>query len=894
MDMDRQIRVAYTSRKVMIVALVCTICVILTVVSVARNQFSVHGNIYYSYLKQKNMRFHPANDRLISAVHRSSSVVNSKGQSTLITSFRPANLLSENRDPALRAELPPAPAPTSIRSPKCDNVSCGTVRIPYPFGLSRECARSYKYELNCTDSNNSLAQENGLEYPSGPWPFLSTMSGPFQVTNITSKYLIINTTQIKAMPTTPAQGLKCTDLGKASLLLDPKHPYMISAANVFFVTGCHSTGRYSPNPLTSIYDYDLSGGIVSGGICGQIPCTSQNVTSYCNEYACCTLSVNASWEIYMMSETPYYYPEQRDYCPFCSIVFPASYSTWDKTLLGVGQYGVQLLWAIQDYDNCSAASSQPDYACFDNKSRVICSDVTELPGYICECSPGYQGDGYENGIGCKDVNECLDASLNQCSEHADCINLQGTYKCLCHNGRHGQDGYSNGTGCTHQISTAVLISGIASGIGIFITINVVIVWCLWRRWKNRLGGSCENLQLSTINFHETLMELQKRDGANVCKIFSLEELKKATNNFSQDHELGSGGFGTVFQGVLEDYMRVAIKRPKNEVGESQNDIKQFINEVTILSQVNHRNLVKLLGCCLETRVPLLVYEYVLNGNLLEHLQGQKRIECKSSLVLDWDKRLDIAIGIAEALRYLHFGTSPPIYHRDVKCSNILLDDKYQAKVADFGISRLIPIESTHFSTMIQGTPGYLDPEFFENMQISDKSDVYSFGVVLLELITAEKPIDLSREHGNQNLVFHASRLIKEARLEDITDEVLNASSNPEMLQDIYKVAQVALKCVKRHREHRPSMKDVLDELLLIKKTHKVVSDTLSFESSKKDWVSLRAHMDDSSGGDFESLEKDWVPLRAHMVDSSQFTSFHGGNTSTYSHASISNIELFPR
>ncbi|KAJ7540184.1 hypothetical protein O6H91_10G004500 [Diphasiastrum complanatum] len=707
MDMDRQIRVAYTSRKVLILALVCTICLILTAVSVALNQFSVDRNIYYTYLrKQKSKRFHIPNDRL-SSVDRS-SVVQIKGQPPLLTSFRPANLSSVHQDPLITAELPPAPvlAPISIDSHECKR-ACGKVAIPYPFGLSPECARSSQYELNCTcarssqyelnctDSNNSLAQEN-LEDPSGPWPFLSTPSGPFQVINISSNYLSINTTKIKAMAKTPAENGDCSGLANASLELDPYGPYIISSQNIFLVTGCGSIGAYSmEGPLESLYSGD--------GICGP-PCINQFDLHYCNDYSCCIVIMKASRQIYMQGRG-INFTGQDNVCGFSSILDTTTYHTWNPGGVGIGQYGVRLVWAILDYPNCTVAKSQPDYACFDKGPLSSCNESGDISGYFCECTAtGYEGDGYKNGTGCADVNECANPSLNNCAENATCANLHGTYNCSCEKGLIG-DGYRNGTNCTRPSESnppVALISGIASGIGIFITINVVIVWCLWRRWKNRLGGSCENLQLSTINFHETLMELQKRDGANVCKIFSLEELKKATNNFSQDHELGSGGFGTVFQGVLEDYMRVAIKRPKNEVGESQNDIKQFINEVTILSQVNHRNLVKLLGCCLETRVPLLVYEYVLNGNLLEHLQGQKRIECKSSLVLDWDKRLDIAIGIAEALRYLHFGTSPPIYHRDVKCSNILLDDKYQAKVADFGISRLIPIESTHFSTMIQG------------------------------------------------------------------------------------------------------------------------------------------------------------------------------------------------
>ncbi|EEF47413.1 conserved hypothetical protein [Ricinus communis] len=287
-----------------------------------------------------------------------------------------------------------------------------------------------------------------------------------------------------------------------------------------------------------------------------------------------------------------------------------------------------------------------------------------------------------------------------------------------------------------------------------------------------------------------------------------EELQRATDNYSQSRFLGQGGFSTVYKGMLPDGSIVAVKRSKTI---DRTQIEQFINEVVILSQINHRNIVKLLGCCLETEFPLLVYEFISNGTLSQHIYNQDQ---ESSL--PWEHRFRIASEVAGALAYMHSAASFPIFHRDIKSANILLDDKYSAKVSDFGTSRSIPFDRTHLTTVVQGTFGYLDPEYFYTSQFTEKSDVYSFGVVLIELFTGEKPISSTRAEDERNLVAHFISMAKENRLLDLLDARVAKEARRE---DVYSIAKLVIKCVRSNGKNRPSIREVAMELDGIMKSH---------------------------------------------------------------------------
>ncbi|KAM1387625.1 hypothetical protein ACFX2I_033614 [Malus domestica] len=282
----------------------------------------------------------------------------------------------------------------------------------------------------------------------------------------------------------------------------------------------------------------------------------------------------------------------------------------------------------------------------------------------------------------------------------------------------------------------------------------------------------------------------------------LEELERATDNYNESRFLGEGGYGTVYKGMLPDGTIVAVKRSR---AIDENQIEQFINEVVILTQINHRNIVKLLGCCLETEVPLLVYEYISNGTLSHHIR-QKKDSTESSL--SWEYRLRIACEVAGAVAYMHSAASIPIYHRDIKSSNILLDHNYSAKVSDFGTSKSVPLDKTHLTTQVQGTFGYMDPEYFQSCKFTDRSDTYSFGVTLVEILTGHTPYSFAK-HEEENLVAAFISLTREDELVQILDPQVARDADVKQIRTI---AELAKRCLRLNGAKRPSMKEVSTEL----------------------------------------------------------------------------------
>ncbi|GKV43995.1 hypothetical protein SLEP1_g51225 [Rubroshorea leprosula] len=291
--------------------------------------------------------------------------------------------------------------------------------------------------------------------------------------------------------------------------------------------------------------------------------------------------------------------------------------------------------------------------------------------------------------------------------------------------------------------------------------------------------------------------LLKIDGV---KSFTYGELASATNNFDIFTQIGRGGYGKVYKGTLADGMIVAIKRAQQ--GSLQGE-KEFLTEIQLLSRLHHRNLVSLVGYCDEESEQMLVYEYMSNGTLQDHLSG------KIKKPLSFVRRLRIALGSSKGILYLHTEANPPIFHRDIKASNILLDSKFVAKVADFGLSRLAPMPDiegatpAYVSTVVKGTPGYLDPEYFLTYKLTDKSDVYSLGVVFLELLTGMQPIS----HG-KNLVREVNIAYQSGTIWLVIDGRMGSYPS----ECVERFVNLAMKCCQDETDSRPSMVEVVRTL----------------------------------------------------------------------------------
>ncbi|KAK6263918.1 hypothetical protein SCA6_019352 [Theobroma cacao] len=285
-----------------------------------------------------------------------------------------------------------------------------------------------------------------------------------------------------------------------------------------------------------------------------------------------------------------------------------------------------------------------------------------------------------------------------------------------------------------------------------------------------------------------------------ARCFSFEELKKYANNFSEANDIGSGGYGKVYRGTLPTGELIAIKRAQQ--GSMQGGL-EFKTEIELLSRVHHKNVVSLLGFCFERGEQMLIYEYVPNGSLSDSLSG------KSGIRMDWTRRLKIALGAARGLAYLHELANPPIIHRDIKSTNILLDERLNAKVADFGLSKPMgDSEKGHVTTQVKGTMGYLDPEYYMTQQLTEKSDVYSFGVLMLEIVTARRPIERGK-YIVREVRMAMDKTKSLYNLQEILDASMGFAATPKGLE---KFVDLAMSCVEESGANRPTMGEVVKEI----------------------------------------------------------------------------------
>ncbi|KAM1517677.1 hypothetical protein ACFX1Z_020737 [Malus domestica] len=381
-----------------------------------------------------------------------------------------------------------------------------------------------------------------------------------------------------------------------------------------------------------------------------------------------------------------------------------------------------------------------------------------------------------------------------------------------------QSSNSNGIDTGGVVAIVVLVGAVV------LSLIGLVVWCMRRQRKKVSGfegyakqsslGSSPTSDSSFLKVHSSAPLIGSRSSSEILSPppeqagvgnsrpwFTFEELAKATNGFSSQNLLGEGGFGCVYKGCLPDGRDVAVKQLK--IGGSQGE-REFKAEVETISRIHHRHLVSMVGYCISDNRRLLVYEYVANNTLYFHLHGEGRP------VLEWATRVKVAAGAARGIAYLHEDCHPRIIHRDIKSSNILLDNNFEARVSDFGLAKLALDSNTHISTRVMGTFGYVAPEYASSGKLTDKSDVYSYGVVLLELITGRKPVDPSQPLGDESLVEWARPLLSYALDNEDFDGVADPRLEKNYVDtEMFRMIEIAAACVRHSSAKRPRMGQVV-------------------------------------------------------------------------------------
>ncbi|XP_068642456.1 probable serine/threonine-protein kinase PBL28 isoform X2 [Aristolochia californica] len=318
-------------------------------------------------------------------------------------------------------------------------------------------------------------------------------------------------------------------------------------------------------------------------------------------------------------------------------------------------------------------------------------------------------------------------------------------------------------------------------------------------WKKKPAGFWQQ--------EDEIPSIERRQGSSV---FTLKEMEEATSSFSEENLVGKGGFGRVYRGTLRSGEVVAVKKMELPPFKAAEGEREFRVEVDILSRLYHPNLVALIGYCADGKHRFLVYEFMHNGNLQDHLQNGGLSERKR----DWPLRLKVALGAARGLHYLHSGSAVgiPVVHRDFKSTNILLNANFEAKISDFGLAKLMPEgQEMYVTTKVLGTFGYFDPEYTSTGKLTLQSDVYAFGVVLLELLTGRRAVDLCQGPTHQNLVLQMKHLLDDQRkLRKLIDPDMNRSSYT--MRSVVKLAKLASRCVRLDSSKRPTMVECIIEL----------------------------------------------------------------------------------
>ncbi|KAL6287001.1 hypothetical protein ACE6H2_011391 [Prunus campanulata] len=713
-----------------------------------------------------------------------------------------------------RSMSSPVLAQPPISKPNCQS-NCGGIEIPYPFGIGTGCyINDNWFRIMCDNSTEN------------PKPFLNR-------TNLEVLEISVEEGTLKVRNPITFSNCSNKPISRQTANLEGT-PFAYSQKNIFTAVGCGVMAMITSNS---------SGYTISSGCSSQCK-ISTNRSDTCQAALPSFLSAfNTSFQDYgnyrTQSSCHYAFLADRDWFGNNSTNFSA--------IREMDYVPVVLQWSLfHSTTDVFGSFFKPNFTTDSGRSYCLSyndsSSINESSRLECFCAGGYKGNPYLLD-GCLDINEC-ELPGGRCFEPFICVNSDGSYGCY--------QPKSNS-------QVKVIFIGIGSGLGFLFLL--IASWGLYKVIKKRKAIK-QKAKLFEQN-GGLLLEQQLSSGeVNVekIKLFNSKELETATDHFNVDRILGQGGQGTVYKGMLTDGRIVAVKKSKVVDG---GEVAQFINEIVILSQINHRNVVKLMGCCLETEVPLLVYEFIPKGTIYQYLHQQNE-----EFLLKWKMRLRIAAEVAGALSYLHSAAGFPIYHRDIKSTNILLDEEYRAKVADFGTSRSVSIDQTHLTTIVHGTFGYLDPEYFQSSQFTDKSDVYSFGVVLVELLTGEKPVSFARSPEVRGLVAYFNFSMEKNRLFDILDAQVKEEG---ITEDILAVATLAKRCLDLSGRRRPTMKEVAMELEWIQKS--VKASKLQQNQEEVEYVRNEVICDcpwdvasESTGSGFDggtASSKDSLPLLSY-------------------------------
>uniref|UniRef100_A0A1D1XTW4 Wall-associated receptor kinase 2 n=1 Tax=Anthurium amnicola TaxID=1678845 RepID=A0A1D1XTW4_9ARAE len=664
---------------------------------------------------------------------------------------------------------------TTHPSPDCPK-RCGNVSLPFPFGIGPGCSRDLNFNIYCDDS--ATPQK----------PYLFSNHSNIEVLNITLSEGEIRIYKTMAFECYNSSGFR-VDNSTGYINLNGSMYRLSDTRNVFTGIGCNlaafifgeGKSRYMSGCASSCITEDS----VEKGSCFGRGCCQTSISQGLNFYEVLFLTLINQSDIWGFNP-----------CSFAFVAEEGAYTFDPSDLNGTNLIdkfptGVPMVldWVVGPESCESAMRNKSSYACVSANS--VCSNASNASGYRCNCSTGYEGNPYILH-GCQDINEC--EGSNNCPRNGICKNTPGNYTCSCPKGTK-LDSATNE--CQKKKFAA---STLALGLSIGLVLCVILgswIYCGLQRRKAMIsrqiffeqnGGLLLKQQISSGN-------------RGTFKIYTIEEIERATNKFDKQMILGQGGEGTVYRGTLDDDRVVAIKKPRI-IEESHRD--GFAREMLILSQINHKNVVKLLGCCLEADIPMLVSEFISNGTLFHYLHREKHRS-----PISFAERIRIATEAAEALNYLHAEADPPIVHGDVKSANMLLDDKYMVKISDFGASKLTPMDKAQFVTLVQGTYGYLDPESLQTQQLTTKSDVYSFGVILAELLTGKMALYSEGCEQQKSLALNFVLAVKDNTLLMIIDAEI---CNEEHIELLYDVARLASRCLSTRGEERPSMKEVAKEL----------------------------------------------------------------------------------